>query len=106
MLHAQQRAENVGIKDRRIAFGSLFRYRTRSAFGAGVINGHIQATKTCDGLVNQTSYFGFVTHIGAHEFGFSPEFAKLSDELLTFLFASARTHFRLDLPLPAELQRR
>ena len=31
-----------------------------------------------------------VTHVGAYEFGLSAEFAEFSDELLTFLFASAR----------------
>jgi hypothetical protein len=95
VLHAQQRAENVGVKGGRVGFGGLFRHRTGSAFCTGGIDGHIQATKTSDGLVNQTSDFGFVTHVGAYEFGLSAKFAKFSDELLSFLFASARDDARL-----------
>jgi hypothetical protein len=68
----------------------LFRHGTGSDFSTGVIDGHIQATKTRDGLVNQTSYFGFVTYVRAYEFGLSAEFAEFSDERLTFLVASAR----------------
>src|SRR6266852_5206244 len=90
MFHAEQRAKNVGVKGGRVGFGGLFRHRTGGAFGTGVIDGHIQATKTRDGLVNQSSYFGFVTHVGAYEFGLSAEFAEFSDELRAFLFASAR----------------
>jgi hypothetical protein len=42
------------------------------------------------GLVNQTSYFGFVTHVGAYELGLSAEFAEFRDKLLSFLLTSAR----------------
>ena len=45
--------------------------------------------QNADGLVNEASYFGFVTHVGAYEFGRSAEFAEFRDELLTFRFASA-----------------
>ena len=33
MLHAQQRAENVGIEGGRVALGGLLRHRTGLAFG-------------------------------------------------------------------------
>src|SRR6266852_5358960 len=90
MFHAEQRAKNVGVKGGRVGFGGLFGHRTGNAFGTGVIDGHIQATKTRDGLVNQSSYFGFVTHVRAYKFGLSADFAEFSDELRAFLVASAR----------------
>jgi hypothetical protein len=70
----------------------LFRHWTGSALGTGAIDGHIQAAEARDGLINQAAYIGFVTHVGAYKFGFSAEFTEFSNQLLTFLVASARDH--------------
>ena len=77
MLHAQQCAEDIGIKGGSVAFGGLLRYRAGLAFGTSGIDGHIQATKPPDCLIYQAAHIVFVAHIGPHKFSFRAEFAKL-----------------------------
>ena len=99
MLHAQQRAENVGVEGGRIAFGRLLRHRTRLAFGSGGVYSSIQATKARHGLIDQVSYVVLVTHVGIHIFRLRVEAAELSYQILAGFVAStrdddARTLFR------------
>src|SRR5258708_27639244 len=78
MLHAEQRAENVGIESGRVALGSLLRDRTRLALGSGVVDGDVDATEARDGLIDQVSYVVFVAHIGIHVFRLRVESAEFS----------------------------
>ena len=89
MLHAEQCAEDVGIEGGSVAFGGLLRYRARLAFGAGAIDGHVQATKPRDCLIDQAAHIVLVPHIGPHKFSFRAEFAKLVNQLLAFFVAAA-----------------
>jgi hypothetical protein len=79
MLHAQQRAEHVGVQGRSIALGRLRRYGARFAFSTGSIDGHIQATKPCDRLVYQAAHLALVAYIGAQKLGFGSQLAEFSN---------------------------
>jgi hypothetical protein len=72
MLHAQQRAEDVGIEDGRVALGGMFYNRTGLAFGSGSVYRHIKATEACHGLIDEVSYVVLVPYIRIHEFRLRP----------------------------------
>jgi hypothetical protein len=78
MLHAQKRAEHVGIEGGAVAFGGLFRHRAGPAFGSGVIDGHVQATEVPDGLVDDVTNVILAAHVGTHVFSFGAEGARSS----------------------------
>src|ERR1700687_3028377 len=92
MLHAKQRAEDVGIEGGRVAFGGLLRHRTRLAFGTGGVYSHIQATETRHGLSDQVSYVILMAYIGIHEFRLRVEPAELSHQFLAGLVPSTRNY--------------
>src|SRR5882724_5941282 len=77
-LLLQWRAEHVGVEGRRVALGS--------------IDGHIQATKPCDRLVNQAAHIVLVAHIGAQKLGFGAQLAEFSNELLALGVVPARSN--------------
>jgi hypothetical protein len=52
MLQAEQHAEYVGLESGGLAVGGLFRNGPRLAFGTGVVDCHVQATKARDGLID------------------------------------------------------
>jgi hypothetical protein len=78
MLHAKQRAENVGVESRRVALGGLLRHRSGLALGAGVVDGDIETTKACDGLIDHVSCVVRVAYVGIHVFGLRVESAELT----------------------------
>jgi hypothetical protein len=81
MLHAQQRAEDVGIEDGRVALGGMFYNRTGLAFGSGSVYRHIKATEACHGLIDEVSYVVLVPYIRIHEFRLRVESAQLSHQI-------------------------
>src|SRR6266850_33120 len=82
MLHAEQRPEHIGVEGGGIGVGGLLRHRTGLAFGAGVVDGRVQATEACDGLIDQVPHLVLVAHIRAQEFDVGAERAQLLRELL------------------------
>src|SRR5438128_333739 len=88
MLHAQQCAEDVGVESGSVALGGLFRYGARLAFGAGVIDSHVQTTKPGHCLIDQAAHIVFVAHIGPHKFSFRAESAELANQLLALFLMS------------------
>src|SRR5438445_1577282 len=88
MLHAQECAENVGVEGGSVAFGGLLRYRARLAFGTGGIDGHIQATKPRNSLIDQSTHIVFAANIGPNKFSFRSKFAELVNQLLTLFLMS------------------
>src|SRR5713101_1841462 len=90
MLHAQQGAKDVGVEGGRVALGGLLCHRTGLAFGAGVIDGHIQATEARDGLIDQVSYVVLVAYIGMHVFCLHIKSAEFSHQILAGFVASTR----------------
>ena len=76
MLHAEQRAEHIGIERRGVAVGRLLGHRAGLAFGAGAVDGRIQTTEARDGPIDQTAHIVFAAHIGTNEFRFAAEAAQ------------------------------
>src|SRR5205807_7822362 len=75
-----------------VAFGGLLCYRARFAFGAGVIDSHIQTTKPGHGLIDQLAHIVFVAHIGPHKFSFRAEFPEFANQILSFFIMSPRNN--------------
>src|ERR1700680_1641488 len=90
MLHAQECAENVGIKGGRVALGGLLRHRAGLAFGSGGVYSHIQAPEALHGLVDQVSYLVLVAYIGIDVLRLRVEYAELSDQISAGFVASTR----------------
>src|SRR2546428_5709690 len=82
MLHAQQRAEHIGVEGGGEGGGGLLRHGAGLAFGAGVVDGGVQATEARNGPIDQVPYVVLLAHIRAQEFDFNAERAKLSGEFL------------------------
>src|ERR1700719_2071514 len=89
MLHAEERAENVGIEGGGIALGGLLRYRTRLAFGPGGVNSHIQATEARDGLIDEAAHIIFMADVSAPIICVGADLAKFSGQFLADFVASA-----------------
>src|SRR4029077_5599156 len=87
VLHAQQRAEDVGIERCRVAVRSLLRYKAGDAFHTGSVYGDIQTSKSFHGLIDQVAYVFFAAYIGADELRFRTCLADFTDELLAFFVA-------------------
>src|SRR5580693_7223418 len=89
MLHAEQRAEHIGIERRGVAVGGLFRHPAGLAFGAGAVDGRIQTTETRDGLIDQAAHIVLAAHVGADELRFAAELAQLSSQRLADVLMAA-----------------
>ena len=77
VLHAEQRAEHIGVEGGGVAFGGLIRDRARLAFGACGIDGGVEPAKARDSLVDQIAHVILVAHVGTDERGFGAEAAQL-----------------------------
>ncbi len=89
MLHAQQRAEHVGVEGGGVAVRGLLRHRTGLTLGASGVDGCVQATEARDGPIDQVSHLVLVAHIRTEELSFSAERAQLSHQCLAgFLVAT------------------
>ena len=64
VFQAENRAEHVGLKGRRVTLGSLFRQRAGLTFRAGVVHCHVQSAEPLDRLVDQEAYIRLLAHIG------------------------------------------
>src|SRR3954447_6279842 len=90
MLHAEQRAEHVGVEGGRVAFGGLIRDRARLALGACGIDGGVDPAKARNGLVDQIAHVVLVAHVGTDERRFGAEAAECGLQRLAFGFPAAR----------------
>src|ERR1700692_4748608 len=75
MLHAQQHTEHVGIEGGCVALGCLLRHRTGLAFGAGIVDRHIEPTEPSYGLVDQVADVVLVPNVRADELSFKADTA-------------------------------
>jgi hypothetical protein len=93
MLHAEERAEHIGIEGGGVAVGGLLRHRAGPAFGAGGVDGRVEATEACDGLIDQAAHIVFVAHVRTDEFGLCAEGAQLARQRLAgFVLAAGDDH--------------
>src|SRR5207245_5871951 len=88
IFHGQKYTKHICVEDGLIALGGYIGSRTRSAHGAGVIDGNVEAIETSDDLVDEVLDFLFMPHVGAHKFGFAAEAAQFLGQLLTFIIVS------------------
>ena len=70
MLHAQEHAKHVGVEGGGIALRGLLGDRAGRAFGAGIVDGDVEAAEPGDGLVDQVLHVVLAADVGANEFGF------------------------------------
>src|SRR5216683_4064240 len=89
-LHAQQCAKHIRVKCGRIGLCRLVRKWSRFAFGASVIDCHVQAAEAREGVVNKFLDISFLAHIRPHKLRFSTESSKLDDKLLSLFIVTAR----------------
>src|SRR5260370_9356685 len=89
MLHAQQHAEHVGIEGGGVTVRRLFGHRAGLAFGAGIIDGDVEAAEPRDGLLDQVLHLVLMADIGANEFRFRAKRAKLGGQRLGGVIAAA-----------------
>src|SRR3982074_3269522 len=89
MLHAQEHTEHVGVEGGRVAVRGLFGEGAGRAFGAGVIDGNVEAAEPGDGPVDQILHVALVADGGAHEFRFCARRAKFRGQRLAGVIAAA-----------------
>src|SRR6266851_5201826 len=90
MLHAQQRAEDVGVESGRVALCCLLCYETARPLSPGIVDGHIQAAKARDGLIDQVADVLVVAYVSTPILCLSADLAEFSDQFLADFVASAR----------------
>jgi hypothetical protein len=59
------------------------------ALRAGIVDGHVDAAKAGDGLIDEATNVIVVTDVGADKDGICAEFAKFGFERFAFGFAAA-----------------
>ena len=92
VLHAEQHAEHIGIEGSGVTVRALLGHRAGSAFGAGIVDGDVEAAEPGDGFVDQVLHVAFVADVGANEFGFRAKPAKFADQRLAGIIAAAGNH--------------
>jgi len=84
VLHAEQRAEHVGVKGRGIAFRRLVNDGAGFALRAGIVDGNIDAAEAGDGVIDEAANIVVLTDVGADKDGVCTEFAKFGFERFAF----------------------
>jgi len=82
VLHAQQRAEHIGVKGGGIALGRLLQDQARLAFAASVVDGCVDPAVAGDGLVDQFADLIVMTNVGLDKLGFGAEATKFASRAL------------------------
>jgi hypothetical protein len=88
MLHAQERAEDIGVEGSRVALGGLLRDWTGLTFGTRVIDRHIEAAKARHSLIDQTAHVVVVTHVGTPIFCLRAKGAEFCDQFFAGVVAT------------------
>ena len=98
VLHAEQRAEHIGVEGGGIAFRGLVRDRAGSAFGAGIVHCNIEAPEALDGPVDQGADVIFLADVGIDELGLRTKTAQLLSQRFAGLIApTGNDNFRAPL---------
>src|SRR5271155_4637887 len=67
----------------------LLRDRAGLAFGTGVVDGHIEAAKARDGLIDQVAHIVVVAHVGTPILRLNADLAEFGDQFLAGFVAAA-----------------
>src|SRR5260370_38890081 len=89
VLHAEQRAKHIGVEGGCVGLGRLLGHRAGLAFGAGRVDGRVQAAKPRHGPIDQTADFVVMTNVGLDEGGLGAEAAKFGFEGFAFRVPAA-----------------
>ena len=107
MLHAEKRAENVGVEGGRVALGGLFGNEAALPFSPSVVHRCIEAPEAGDGLVDQVADIFIVAHVGPPEFGLGAEAeyvnadVRKEDDVRALVDAAVARFGRLDAAVNA-----
>src|SRR5260370_27442787 len=89
MFHAQQCAEDIRVKCGGIRLCRLVCKWSRFAFGASVIDGHIQSAEARERVVDKFLDISFLAHIRSHKLRFSTETSKLDHKVLSLFIVTS-----------------
>ena len=92
VLHAQNRAEDVGVEGRGIALGGLVGGGSGLAFGAGGVDRDVEAAKADDRLVDEVADIVVMTNVGADKLGLRAGCAQLGDQFGTGIVVAPRDY--------------
>ncbi len=81
VLHAEHRAEHVGVERRRVALGGLLRRGSGLALRAGRVDGDVEAPESGDRLIDEGAHLVLVANVGADELGFGAGGAQVGGEV-------------------------
>jgi hypothetical protein len=85
----EQHAEDIGIEGRGVALRGLVGNRAGLAFGAGVVDGDVEAAEPGDGLVDELADVVLVADVGTHELSFRAQRTQLGDQRSACVIAAA-----------------
>src|SRR5260370_17642172 len=89
MFHAQQCAEDIRVKCGGIRLWRLVCKCYMFAFGASVIDGHIQSAEARQRVVDKFLDISFLAHIRSHKLRFTTETSKLDHKVLSLFIVTA-----------------
>src|SRR5258707_11214061 len=91
MFHAQQCSEDIRVKCGGIRLCRLVCKWSRFAFGASVIDGHIQSAEARERVVDKFLDISFLAHIRSHKLRFSTETSKRDHKVLSLFIVTPET---------------
>src|SRR5882757_9364474 len=83
MFETEQCAQHVGIERSGIALSGLIDDEAGLTFGAGDVDGYVEAAEAGHGLVDQAADFIIVTYVGLDKNAFRPDPLEFNLEGLT-----------------------
>ncbi len=89
VLHAEEDAEDVGVEDGGVGLGGLVGDGAGFAFGAGVVDGDVEAAEALDGAVDEAADVVLAADVGGDEFGVGAEGADFVGERAALFLAAA-----------------
>ncbi len=89
VLHAEDRAQDIGVESRGIGLGRLVGDRTRLAFGAGRVDGGVDAAEPFDGCVDQAADLIVGTDVGLDKGGLGAEAGQIIRQGMTLVGIAA-----------------
>jgi hypothetical protein len=85
-------APHVGVEGGAVVVLGLLGDRPELAFGAGVVDGHVDAAETLHGLLDEAAHVTLVAHVGTQVLGTNAERAQFGSQRLAGFFAAAADH--------------
>jgi hypothetical protein len=97
VLHAEQRAEHVGIEGGSVGLGALFGHRAGLALGAGIVDGGFETAEAGDDTVDQRTDLLLAADVGLDKLGLGTKRMKLFRQGMALSKLRPETTTRLPL---------